>query len=87
MIEILLALAAIAARTLAETTPAGLNRVHFVNSGAEATEAAITLARALPAIPAVLSSLTQLAGGTGGGSFEISIKAGTETFCSTVHTM
>ncbi len=38
--------AAIAARALAETTPAGLNRVHFVNSGAEATEAAIKLARA-----------------------------------------
>jgi putrescine aminotransferase len=38
--------AATAARTLAETTPAGLDRVHFVNSGAEATEAAIKLARA-----------------------------------------
>jgi putrescine aminotransferase len=38
--------AAQAARALAETTPAGLDRVHFVNSGAEATEAAIKLARA-----------------------------------------
>lgn len=38
--------AVIAARALTETTPAGLNRVHFTNSGAEATEAAIKLARA-----------------------------------------
>lgn len=38
--------AARAAQTLAAITPAGLNRVHFVNSGAEATEAAIKLARA-----------------------------------------
>lgn len=38
--------AAHAAQALAATTPAGLDRVHFVNSGAEATEAAIKLARA-----------------------------------------
>lgn len=38
--------AAEAAAALAEVTPAGLNRAHFVNSGAEATEAAIKLARA-----------------------------------------
>jgi putrescine aminotransferase len=36
-----------AAATVASVTPAGLDRVHFVNSGAEATEAAIKLARAL----------------------------------------
>jgi putrescine aminotransferase len=35
-----------AARALAGVTPAGLDYVHFVNSGAEATEAAIKLARA-----------------------------------------
>jgi len=35
-----------AAQTLAEVTPPGLDYVHFVNSGAEATEAAIKLARA-----------------------------------------
>jgi putrescine aminotransferase len=35
-----------AAETLAGITPAGLDYVHFVNSGAEATEAAIKLARA-----------------------------------------
>ena len=35
-----------AAATLAGVTPEGLDRVHFVNSGAEATEAAIKLARA-----------------------------------------
>jgi putrescine aminotransferase len=35
-----------AAETLASVTPAGLDLVHFVNSGAEATEAAIKLARA-----------------------------------------
>lgn len=39
--------AAEAARELASVTPTGLDRVHFVNSGAEATEAAIKLARAL----------------------------------------
>jgi putrescine aminotransferase len=39
--------AAEAARELASVTPSGLDRVHFVNSGAEATEAAIKLARAL----------------------------------------
>jgi putrescine aminotransferase len=39
--------AAEAARELASVTPPGLDRVHFVNSGAEATEAAIKLARAL----------------------------------------
>ena len=38
--------AAHAAQALAAITPTGLNRVHFVNSGAEATEAAIKLARA-----------------------------------------
>jgi putrescine aminotransferase len=36
-----------AAATVAAVTPAGLDRVHFVNSCAEATEAAIKLARAL----------------------------------------
>jgi putrescine aminotransferase len=35
-----------AAETLASGTPEGLDLVHFVNSGAEATEAAIKLARA-----------------------------------------
>ena len=35
-----------AAATLASVAPAGLEYVHFVNSGAEATEAAIKLARA-----------------------------------------
>jgi len=35
-----------AAATLASITPEGLDLVHFVNSGAEATEAAIKLARA-----------------------------------------
>jgi putrescine aminotransferase len=35
-----------AAETLASVTPEGLDLVHFVNSGAEATEAAIKLARA-----------------------------------------
>jgi putrescine aminotransferase len=35
-----------AATTLASVTPDGLDLVHFVNSGAEATEAAIKLARA-----------------------------------------
>ena len=35
-----------AAATLASVTPPGLDCVHFVNSGAEATEAAIKLARA-----------------------------------------
>jgi putrescine aminotransferase len=35
-----------AAETLASVTPQGLDYVHFVNSGAEATEAAIKLARA-----------------------------------------
>ena len=35
-----------AATTLASVTPEGLDLVHFVNSGAEATEAAIKLARA-----------------------------------------
>jgi putrescine aminotransferase len=35
-----------AAETLASVTPEGLDYVHFVNSGAEATEAAIKLARA-----------------------------------------
>ena len=35
-----------AAATLASVTPEGLDLVHFVNSGAEATEAAIKLARA-----------------------------------------
>ncbi|MEU5849097.1 aspartate aminotransferase family protein [Saccharopolyspora shandongensis] len=38
--------AAAAASALASVTPAGMDRVHFVNSGAEATEAAIKLARA-----------------------------------------
>lgn len=38
--------AAAAAEALAGVTPEGLDRVHFVNSGAEATEAAIKLARA-----------------------------------------
>jgi len=38
--------AARAAHALAEVAPAGLTRVHFVNSGAEATETAIKLARA-----------------------------------------
>ncbi|MGC5051854.1 aspartate aminotransferase family protein [Micromonospora sp. DT48] len=38
--------AATAAAALAEVTPAGLDYVHFVNSGAEATETAIKLARA-----------------------------------------
>jgi putrescine aminotransferase len=37
---------ATAARALAEVSPAGMEYVHFVNSGAEATEAAIKLARA-----------------------------------------
>lgn len=37
---------ATAAETLASVTPEGLRYVHFVNSGAEATEAAIKLARA-----------------------------------------
>jgi putrescine aminotransferase len=37
--------AADAADALAEVTPAGLDKVHFVNSGAEATETAIKLAR------------------------------------------
>lgn len=37
--------AALAAEALASVTPAGLNHVHFVNSGAEATETAIKLAR------------------------------------------
>jgi putrescine aminotransferase len=37
---------AMAAEALAEVTPAGLDHVHFVNSGAEATEAALKLARA-----------------------------------------
>jgi putrescine aminotransferase len=37
--------AAHAASALAAVTPAGLDRVHFVNSGAEAAEAAIKLAR------------------------------------------
>ncbi|MEU0052736.1 aminotransferase class III-fold pyridoxal phosphate-dependent enzyme [Streptomyces sp. NPDC006309] len=37
--------AALAAAALAAVTPAGLDRVHFVNSGAEATEAALKLAR------------------------------------------
>lgn len=37
--------AALAAAALAAVTPAGLDRVHFVNSGAEATEAAVKLAR------------------------------------------
>ena len=36
---------AAAAAALAETTPEGLDLVHFVNSGAEATEAALKLAR------------------------------------------
>ena len=35
-----------AAETLARVTPPGLDYVHFVNSGTEATEAAIKLARA-----------------------------------------
>ncbi|MFJ3792884.1 aspartate aminotransferase family protein [Kitasatospora sp. NPDC090091] len=39
--------AALAAAALAGVTPAGLDRVHFVNSGAEAVEAAVKLARAL----------------------------------------
>ncbi|MEW1599507.1 aminotransferase class III-fold pyridoxal phosphate-dependent enzyme [Streptomyces sp. NPDC093808] len=38
--------AATAAEALAAVTPPGLNYVHFVNSGAEATETAIKLARA-----------------------------------------
>lgn len=38
--------AALAAAALAAHTPAGLDRVHFVNSGAEATEAGLKLARA-----------------------------------------
>ncbi|MFK0120039.1 aspartate aminotransferase family protein [Streptomyces sp. NPDC090994] len=38
--------AARAARALAAHTPPGLDHVHFVNSGAEATEAALKLARA-----------------------------------------
>jgi putrescine aminotransferase len=38
--------AAVAARELASVAPPGLDRVHFVNSGAEAVEAAIKLARA-----------------------------------------
>ncbi|MFJ2257770.1 aspartate aminotransferase family protein [Streptomyces sp. NPDC087844] len=38
--------AARAARALATRTPAGLDHVHFVNSGAEATEAGLKLARA-----------------------------------------
>ena len=38
--------AALAAEALAEVAPPGLDQVHFVNSGAEATEAAIKLARA-----------------------------------------
>ncbi|MDQ0936642.1 aspartate aminotransferase family protein [Streptomyces turgidiscabies] len=38
--------AARAAEALAARTPAGLDRVHFVNSGAEATEAGLKLARA-----------------------------------------
>lgn len=37
--------AATAAHALASVTPPGLDRVHFVNSGAEATETAIKLAR------------------------------------------
>ncbi|NWF30232.1 aspartate aminotransferase family protein [Streptomyces sp. PKU-EA00015] len=39
-------IAAKAAAALAAVTPRGLERVHFVNSGAEATETAIKLARA-----------------------------------------
>jgi len=38
--------AAIAAQALVQVAPAGLERVHFVNSGAEAVEAAIKFARA-----------------------------------------
>lgn len=38
--------AALAAEALAAHTPPGLDHVHFVNSGAEATEAALKLARA-----------------------------------------
>ncbi|MFG3074059.1 aminotransferase class III-fold pyridoxal phosphate-dependent enzyme [Streptomyces sp. NPDC048225] len=38
--------AALAAQALAAHTPPGLDYVHFVNSGAEATEAALKLARA-----------------------------------------
>lgn len=38
--------AATAAEALAQVAPTGLERVHFVNSGAEAVEAAIKLARA-----------------------------------------
>ncbi|MFB8777884.1 aspartate aminotransferase family protein [Streptomyces broussonetiae] len=38
--------AAHAARALAAHTPPGLDHIHFVNSGAEATEAALKLARA-----------------------------------------
>ncbi|MGW8375585.1 aminotransferase class III-fold pyridoxal phosphate-dependent enzyme [Streptomyces sp. ODS28] len=38
--------AARAATALAQVTPTGLDRVHFVNSGAEATETALKLARA-----------------------------------------
>lgn len=38
--------AAVAAEDLVGVAPAGLNRVHFVNSGAESAEAAIKLARA-----------------------------------------
>jgi putrescine aminotransferase len=38
--------AAVAAQELASVAPPGLDRVHFVNSGAEAVEAAIKLARA-----------------------------------------
>ncbi|MFD0313538.1 aspartate aminotransferase family protein [Streptomyces flavalbus] len=38
--------AALAAQALAAHTPPGLDHIHFVNSGAEATEAALKLARA-----------------------------------------
>ncbi|MDX8036739.1 aminotransferase class III-fold pyridoxal phosphate-dependent enzyme [Lentzea sp. BCCO 10_0856] len=38
--------AAVAAQALAAVTPEGLDRIHFVNSGAEAVEAAIKFARA-----------------------------------------
>ena len=45
-----------AAQALAALTPPGLDYVHFVNSGAEATEAALKLARATARTQAVITT-------------------------------